>query len=264
MKLKMPNGQHNAGLFLCLALASIVLLGGCGGSSDSSPTAAQGPPGNEASATAKRASGVKSAGPKHGASGDPSKHAPKEAESAAAGGKHGAHVAPPKGKLEKAPTPSQVASAAVANISLSSPVLSPGPESSLLLPTTYTCKGKDSWPSLSWTGVPSDTAELDLLVMNLESQDGRLFFDWAVAGIKPDLSGLEAGALPPGAVVGRNSLGKTGYSICPADPGEIHIFALYAVPQELSADRGFDPAELRKRVQSVSHSVGLLAATTMG
>ena len=94
----------------------------------------------------------------------------------------------------------------------SSQASSGGPQA---LPAEYTCDGKGTSPALRWQGVPPGTAELVLFAMNIQPVEGKLFFDWAVAGLSPELEEIEAGKLPKGAVVGRNSFGKTGYEICP-------------------------------------------------
>jgi phosphatidylethanolamine-binding protein (PEBP) family uncharacterized protein len=94
--------------------------------------------------------------------------------------------------------------------------------------------------------------------MNSKPVGGELFFDWAVAGLTPGMDEIEAGRLPKGAVVGRNSFGKTGYKICPEGDGETYIFALFALPKKLSPSQGFEPFALRKAVSEVSGNVGLL------
>jgi phosphatidylethanolamine-binding protein (PEBP) family uncharacterized protein len=128
------------------------------------------------------------------------------------------------------------------------------------IPSTYTCDGKDSPPPLRWAGIPAGTTELALFAMNVQPVEEKLFFDWAVAGLDPGLESLESDRLPKGAVVGQNSFGKLGYSICPPQ-GETYMFALYALPKSLGAKRGFDPRELRKEVLEISGNVGLLPAT---
>jgi phosphatidylethanolamine-binding protein (PEBP) family uncharacterized protein len=175
-------------------------------------------------------------------------------------GKQGSHVVVPKGPKEPEPTAEQRAQATLASIRLSSPALQGG-QSASPLPATYTCDGKDTWPSLRWAGVPPGTAELALFAMNVEPVGEKLFFDWAVAGLDPGLGGLKTGVLPKGAVLGRNSFGKSGYSICPPGSEETYIFALYALPKALSLDRGFDPRTLRDEALRVSGNVGLLAAS---
>jgi phosphatidylethanolamine-binding protein (PEBP) family uncharacterized protein len=168
----------------------------------------------------------------------------------------------PAGEPEPGATPAERAEATIANISLSSPALGSAAEGAGALPAKYTCDGNDTWPELTWTGIPAGTQELALFAMNSQPVDEKLFFDWAVAGIDPSLEGIQEGKLPKGAVVGRNDFGKVGYSICP--PGgkaETYIFALYALPQPLNATKGFDPFALRNEILEVSGNVGLLAVS---
>ena len=144
-------------------------------------------------------------------------------------------------------------------MTLESPNLVAGAGSVRQLPAKYTCDGTNTWPTLHWKGTPAGTAELALFAMNVQPVGGKLFFDWAVAGLDPGLEEIEAGKLPKGAVVGRNSFGQNGYSICPGGQGEIYVFALYALPKKLAANRGFDPRDQRKAVLDVSGNAGLLA-----
>jgi phosphatidylethanolamine-binding protein (PEBP) family uncharacterized protein len=258
-------------LILALALAALLLSGCGGGSSDpasssstgssaASASAGQGQGGGgETSATsaqAEKAAGKAKADPKNapalpGASG----------AAAAQGQKHGPRIAQPKGAPEQAPTPAEIANATVADMSLESPAIAsssvgePG-----TLAATYTCDGKGSWPALHWSGVPAGSAELILYVMNLAPVEGKLFVDWAVAGLDPSLEEIEAGKLPKGAVVGTNGFGKRGYEICPSGGGEVYAFAVYALPRALSPSKGFDARELRKQILDVSGNVGLLTA----
>lgn len=128
------------------------------------------------------------------------------------------------------------------------------------LSAKFTCDGEGGWPTLRWQGVPAGTSELAILAMNVQPVEGKLFFDWALAGIDPSLEELTSGKLPKGAVQGKNSYGKADYEICPP-PGqaETYVFALYALPKALSPAQGFDPAELRSQAQAISRNAGLLA-----
>ncbi|HEY0391900.1 MAG TPA: YbhB/YbcL family Raf kinase inhibitor-like protein [Solirubrobacterales bacterium] len=165
----------------------------------------------------------------------------------------------PEGAREPGITPQQRREATVASMTLESPSSQPssgGPEA---LPADYTCDGKKTSPALRWQGVPEGTAELVLFAMNTQPVEGKLFFDWAVAGLSPELEEIEAGKLPRGAVVGRNSFGKAGYEICPEGGGETYMFALFALPKRLAPSEGFEPLALRKAVTDVSGNVGLLA-----
>jgi phosphatidylethanolamine-binding protein (PEBP) family uncharacterized protein len=177
------------------------------------------------------------------------------------GGKQGPTVPLPKGEPEPGITPEQRREATVASMILESPSSEPSSTGPRALPAQYTCDGKGTSPALRWQGVPQGTAELVLFAMNTQPVEGKLFFDWAVAGLSPELEEIEAGKLPKGAVVGRNSFGKAGYEICPEGGGETYIFAVFALPQKLSPSQGFEPFALRKEVAEASGNVGLLAVS---
>jgi phosphatidylethanolamine-binding protein (PEBP) family uncharacterized protein len=251
---------------LALAVA-VFLLAGCGGSSDP-----EGGSGGEGSATGTAAAVASAPSEDTSSSAATEAKAKDKAKSESSspssagqgspqgeGAKHGPRIAAPKGPTEQAPSPAQVASATVADISLQSPAIAPSGEGPGQLPATYTCDGKNSWPELRWQGVPAGSAELILYAMSVQPVEGQLFVDWAVAGLDPGLERIEAGKLPKGAIVGTNGFGKKGYEICP--PGaEIYMFAVYALPQALSPQAGFDARELRHRILDVSGNVGLLPA----
>jgi phosphatidylethanolamine-binding protein (PEBP) family uncharacterized protein len=108
----------------------------------------------------------------------------------------------------------------------------------------------------------SGTQELMLFAISTEPVSGKLFFDWAVAGLSPSLKGLEGGSLPAGAVVGRNGDGRDGYALCPANgKRESYVFALFALPQRLAPQAGFDPAALRQQAIKIARHTGLLVGS---
>jgi phosphatidylethanolamine-binding protein (PEBP) family uncharacterized protein len=241
-----------------LALVVVAGLAGCGGGS-SDATSVSGPvtAGGEASGSAKF-NGAEKSIPTSKA-GDASEENRPANDAGPGAGRQGVKIVPPQGPREQSPTPKEIAQATVASMTLASPSLPTGTGGVAPLSSAYTCDGKDSWPALSWQGVPPGAAELALFAMNVQPVEGKLFFDWAVAGIDPALTGIEASSLPQGVVVGGNSLGKRGYSICPS-PGsqETYMFALYALPKRLSPERGFDPSAFRQQVLAISGNAGFL------
>jgi phosphatidylethanolamine-binding protein (PEBP) family uncharacterized protein len=106
----------------------------------------------------------------------------------------------------------------------------------------FTCDGANVSVPIKWSQIPANTVELDLFIFNSKPIKGGLFADWAVAGLKPTLRGIQPGRLPSGAVVGRNSFGQTRYSVCPpkGTNGE-YIVLLSALPHKVPASTGFDP-----------------------
>lgn len=122
------------------------------------------------------------------------------------------------------------------------------------LPMRYTCDGADISPPVRWNGIPRGAAELVLFVVNLRPVQGRVFVDWAVAGLKPTLHGVSAGKLPPGVTVGRNSSGNVGYSLCPNKGGmrpTAYVVDLLALPRRLVVQPGFDANAFYTKAEEV-------------
>jgi phosphatidylethanolamine-binding protein (PEBP) family uncharacterized protein len=251
--------------------ALLLCASGCGGEEDSSSSQTQGTAAvaveegeGDGKDAASRAEGDHSSSPsssgfsKHGASAKQGKTS-SDTDSSPQSSKP-SKVSIPKGEPEPTQTAQQKAQATVTDMTLYSPDLPRASTSPL--PATYTCDGQDSWPRLSWQGTPPGTAELALLVMNSQPIEDKVFFDWAVAGIDPSISGLEAGKLPKGAVVGKNSFGKVGYSICPPPQSrESYVLLLYALPKSLDPKRGFEPLAFREATLAISGNAGLMAVS---
>lgn len=169
---------------------------------------------------------------------------------------------PPGSHPEPKITPSQAASLPVADISLSSAAIKQvGRSSVYTIAKQYTCGGGDISPPLHWTGIPPTTKELALFVISTTPVDEKLYFDWAIAGLDPKLTGLEAGRLPAGTVAGRNSAGATRYTLCPPNTTkpENYLFVLYALPKSLAPKPGFDPQTLRLQAKQIARHTGILA-----
>jgi phosphatidylethanolamine-binding protein (PEBP) family uncharacterized protein len=170
----------------------------------------------------------------------------------------------PEGNPEQGATKAQRGQVPTASIELSLPaapsVTSPG-----VLPAVYTCDGKNISPEIVWGRLPEGTAEAALFVMNLQPVDGKLYFDYAIAGISSSQERLRPGEVPDGAVVGTNSAGAAKYSLCPqgTSPEQI-IFALYAVKKNLAPKHGFQPLAFRKMATRLSATNGLYAVTYQG
>ena len=127
------------------------------------------------------------------------------------------------------------------------------------IPTRYTCDGANDSLPVRWSHVPSGTADIAIFVANLQPVHGRIFFDWAVVGFSPASHGIAAGRLPPGAVVGRNSFGNLGYSICPAKGTreESYVVRVVALPHPLPATPGFNAEAVYREAERSATAVGL-------
>ena len=113
------------------------------------------------------------------------------------------------------------------------------------IPTQYTCAGAGVSPPLSWTKVPAKAAELVLFVIDDNSSSKSGGIRWIVGGIDPSSTGVPAGKVPPGGIVGTNTAGKATYSpICP-DHGKSDTieFVMYALKKTIPLSPGFQPSD---------------------
>ena len=121
-----------------------------------------------------------------------------------------------------------------------------------MIVSRYTCKGANISPPISWTGVRPTAKEVVITVRTiiggLLAAGSRSEVDWSVANISPSIEHVDAGQVPPGAVVGRNRLGQEGYSLCPPSKARVVLvtIAVDAFPRKLGLHQGYDPALIRK------------------
>jgi Raf kinase inhibitor-like YbhB/YbcL family protein len=130
-------------------------------------------------------------------------------------------------------------------LQLSSPAFGNGER----IPGKYARQGGNVVPPLSWSGVPSGTQELALLVDDPDAPGSEPFVHWIAYGIPTNLSSIPEGQ-PPALRQGKNSFGNAGYDGPAPPPGSPHHyhFRLYAL------DRALEPGERLDRK-------ALLAAT---
>lgn len=146
------------------------------------------------------------------------------------------------------PAGKDVTSPAGGNVTIRSSAILP--ENSISV--EFTCKGNNTSPPLSWTGIPPAAKELVLVIQDPDSPSGS-FTHWLVADIPPSIPGLvggmsKGGSLPGNAVEGKNSAGSTGYiGPCPP-PGAVHryIIRLYALDSPSGLAPGFVYSDLER------------------
>jgi phosphatidylethanolamine-binding protein (PEBP) family uncharacterized protein len=131
------------------------------------------------------------------------------------------------------------------------------------IPAQYTCTGAGISPPLSWQHVPAHAAELVLFVIDDNSSGSSGGIRWIVGGISPSSTGVAAGQVPPGAVVGTNTAGKAGYSpICPARGKSDTIeFVAYALKKPIALSPGFQPTKAESEYGSTKDVLGEAAVT---
>lgn len=124
-----------------------------------------------------------------------------------------------------APTPG-----ASGTITVTSPAFANGGT----VPRRFTCEGANVSPPLRLSGVPAGAAELVVLVEDPDAPSGT-FVHWLMWGVDPHETALSAGAVPKGAVQGRNGSGQRRYGgPCPPS-GKPHqyVFSVLAADARL-------------------------------
>ena len=129
-----------------------------------------------------------------------------------------------------------------------------------LIPERFSADGGNVSPPLEWNAVPDGAVEIALLCEDPDAPTG-VFTHWIVAGISPQLTALDEGALPDGVTVGRNDFGELGWG-GPRPPvgDEAHryFFRLYAADRPLQLDEGCTAADLRDALDGNELATGTL------
>ncbi len=137
------------------------------------------------------------------------------------------------------------------------------------IPTLYTCEGNDTSPALSWSGVPSGTKSLALIVSDPDAPDPaapqRIWTHWVLFNLPPTLNGLPEGvkqsALPREAAHGLNDWDRTGWGgPCPPIGRHRYYFRLYALDTVLDSARKLN----REQLEAAMRSHILATAELMG
>ena len=106
----------------------------------------------------------------------------------------------------------------------------------------FGCEGKNTSPSLSWSGAPADTKSFALNVYDPDAPTGSGWWHWVVVNMPPATTGLQKGAgasdgsnLPQGTLQVRTDFGAPAYGgPCPPQGDHPHryIFTIYALDLE--------------------------------
>jgi len=127
------------------------------------------------------------------------------------------------------------------------------------IPATYTCTGGAQSPPLTIEGVPAGTAEL-LLVVRDVNDDGYL--QWVVAAIPPSDPSFPAGSVPPGAQQLYNDGTVTSYRApCPPSGSGRHTYQFTVAA--LAAPAGL-PARVTSEQLTAAVNSALATATLSG
>ncbi len=110
-------------------------------------------------------------------------------------------------------------------------VRSPAFRNNELIPSKYTCDGKNISPPLIVEGIPEKTKSLAIIMEDPDAAAG-LFIHWVAWNI---LALTEIGENAAGGSVGLNTAKKVGYlGPCPPSGTHRYIFKLYALNDTLN------------------------------
>jgi phosphatidylethanolamine-binding protein (PEBP) family uncharacterized protein len=126
------------------------------------------------------------------------------------------------------------------------------------IPKANTCDGANTSLPVRWGKMPPGTAEVAVFLLNLRPVNGKIFIGWAVTSLSPTSTGIPAGTVPAGAVVGHNDFGSVGYSICPPKgTREAYVVRVVALPRHLAAQSGFDAQRYYQEAEAIVKNVGI-------
>jgi len=113
-----------------------------------------------------------------------------------------------------------------------------------VVPSRFTCDGKNISPALSWVGVPAGTKSFALICDDPDAPMGT-WVHWVIFNISPKKAGLPEGVpavreLSDGTRQGINSFRRVGYGgpCPPTGPAHRYFFKLYALDAKLDLPAG--------------------------
>jgi len=122
------------------------------------------------------------------------------------------------------------------------------------IPRMYTCDDKNVSPPLAWTGVPTNTVSLALIMDDPDAPAGT-WVHWVLYNLPADQTSLEQGKTDVG-VDGKNDFGRTGYGgPCPPRGSNHRYYVkLYALDKLLDLKSGATKAQVESAMRG--HIVG--------
>ncbi len=125
------------------------------------------------------------------------------------------------------------------------------------IPSFHSCEGMDTSPPLTWSGVPSGTNSLALIVDDPDAPDPKApkmtWVHWVLYNLPPTATSLPGAVaskdLPAGTLEGSNDWKRTGYGgPCPPIGRHRYFFKLYALDSVLGLGAGKSKADVEKAI----------------
>jgi len=122
------------------------------------------------------------------------------------------------------------------------------------IPSDFTCDGADMSPPIEWSGVPTQTQSLAVIVEDPDAPSGN-WTHWLAYDLSPELTQLPA-RIPAGEKIsmggsqGLNDFWKPGYrGPCPPNGEHRYFFKIYALDAMLRLKPGASRQELSQAMQ---------------
>ena len=117
------------------------------------------------------------------------------------------------------------------------------------IPSLYTCDDQNVSPPLAWTGVPSNTISLALVMDDPDAPSGT-WVHWVLYNLPPDITSLEQGK-NGGGTEGKNDFNRTGYGgpCPPRGSNHRYYIKLYALDSRLDLKPGASKAQLESAMR---------------
>jgi Raf kinase inhibitor-like YbhB/YbcL family protein len=121
------------------------------------------------------------------------------------------------------------------------------------MPRAYTCHGPGQSPPVAWSGAPTNTRALALVMDDADTPISPYVY-WIVFNISTATPDIQAGRIPPGALLAQNSRGTVGYAPPCPDGSHQYRFTVYALNAPLQLHQG---ASLTAAWSAIaSHAIG--------
>jgi Raf kinase inhibitor-like YbhB/YbcL family protein len=133
-------------------------------------------------------------------------------------------------------------------------IYSPAFDEGSLIPSLYTCDGKNLSIPLRWQDIPANAQSLALIMDDPDAPMGT-WVHWVLYNLPTKLEELAEGLpadkfLPGGGIQGHNTSLKTGYSgPCPPNGTHRYFFKLYALDCTLENKTDLTKAKLFKAME---------------
>ena len=117
------------------------------------------------------------------------------------------------------------------------------------IPRIYSCDDQNISPPLAWTGVPTSTVSLALIMDDPDAPSGT-WVHWVLYNLPPDLTSLEQGKTGSG-TDGKNDFNRLGYGgpCPPRGSNHRYMIKIYALDTRLDLKSGANKTQVESAMR---------------